>query len=98
MANNIRIFVPSWQSFLVQDGQKTATNCRELHDAAKAAVMPEMQARWAEYWQQVKDVAEQNLAGPMTDTKLLMHYIPTPSWYYDCPEELAQKAVFEGEK
>jgi hypothetical protein len=93
--NEICIYVPSYLAFLVQRGQATATNWRELKEAAKEAVMPEMQARWSAYWQQVKAVAEQNLAGPITDTKLMTTYIPTPSMYYDCPEHIAAKAVFE---
>jgi hypothetical protein len=93
--NKFEIFVPSSRTFLVYCNGKEVSNWRELQKEAQKAAIPQIGERWSAYWQDTVEYGVKLLADPSGYVPLdaLMRAPIWPDMYYECPEELAAKAV-----
>jgi hypothetical protein len=92
--NKFEIFVPSSRTFLVYCNGKEVKNWRELEAEARQAAEPQILDRWEEYWVRLLARFEAWKEEPEKVTLDEFMWVPTsPNMYYECPEELAAKAV-----
>ncbi|HEY4388087.1 MAG TPA: hypothetical protein VGN34_26870 [Ktedonobacteraceae bacterium] len=92
MANDkFEIYVPSSRTFLVTCNGKEVSNWRELQQEARAVAEPAIRERWLAHWQ--KAVVTANIAQQAEKLEDMMPLLLSPNMYYECPAELAAKAI-----
>jgi hypothetical protein len=92
--NKFEIFVPSSRTFLVYCNGRQVKNWRDLMADAQAAAEPQIVERWGEYWEKLLSRFEAWRDAPEKVTLDEYMWVPTsPNMYYECPPEIAAKAV-----
>jgi hypothetical protein len=72
--------------------QETALNWQELAHDAMCAIESELRRRWLAYWDTC--TAQASVAHNTSNINELMKIIRLPSEYYDCPVEIAARAIW----